>query len=374
MKTSPSISLMVVLMMFPQIVETLYSPALPHIAKGFDVSVSIASQTLSVYFSAFALGVVVWGIVSDYLGRRKTMMLGLAVYGSAALGAMTTQTFEFLMVLRALSAFGAAVGSVVTQTMLRDSFDRRSLSKVFTYMGMGIAISPVVGMMSGGILAQYGGYQAVFFVLSLLAVVLWLVCLFQLPETMPIERRPTTSVLVLAKTLFSDVHIWRNALLVAGFNILLFSYYLKGPFIFAQLGLDSQAFGYSGVVLALGTLVGSMLNKQLINRDMTPSALIRIAACFSLVGAIGVNSLEGSLWFLLPMLLVVIGFGIGIPNILSHALVDYKDQVGSAGALFGMLYYLLIGAGLALAAATPSLGWVVIISALLITIIGWKSN
>lgn len=52
MKTTPSIPLMVILMMFPQIVETLYSPALPHIAAGFDVPLALAGQTLSIYFLA----------------------------------------------------------------------------------------------------------------------------------------------------------------------------------------------------------------------------------------------------------------------------------------------------------------------------------
>lgn len=389
MKTTPSIGLMVVLMMFPQIVETIYSPALPLIASGFGVPVAIASQTLSVYFFAFALGVVVWGMLSDHLGRRKTMLLGLVIYGASAFGAMLTEQFEYLMVMRALSAFGAAVGSVVTQTMLRDSFDGAALGKVFSYMGMGIAISPVVGMMSGGALAQYGGYQAVFFSLSMLAVVLWLVCLLRLPETMPetmpgimpetmpetmLEGESKPAILPLAKVMLVDANIWRNALLVAGFNVLLFSYYLQGPFIFEQLGFNTQAFGYSGIVLALGTLAGSLLNKKLLSLGLTQPALIRVAACLALAGAVGVNLFAGSLWFLLPMMLVVMGFGIGIPNILSQALVDYKAQVGSAGALFGLLYYLLIGSGLALAGMAQQLGLVLVVGALLVTVVSWKSK
>lgn len=55
--------LMLVMLMFPQIVETIYSPALGNLADAFGVSDTQAAQTLSVYFLAFALGVVVWGLL-----------------------------------------------------------------------------------------------------------------------------------------------------------------------------------------------------------------------------------------------------------------------------------------------------------------------
>ncbi|NGZ14537.1 multidrug effflux MFS transporter [Vibrio aestuarianus] len=370
MKTSPSIGLMVILMMFPQIVETIYSPALPDIARGFSVPIAVASQTLSVYFTAFALGVVTWGIVSDHLGRRTTMMLGIAIYALAAFGAMQTQQFEYLMVLRAISAFGIAVGSVVTQTMLRDCFEGASLAKVFSYMGIGLSISPVLGMAAGGLLAEWGGYQAVFMVLSMLAVILWLTCLVALAETQPKNTRKP-KVLALVTVMFFDTKIWRNALLVAGFNILLFSYYLQGPFLFEKLGFGPQIFGYSGAILALGTLLGSLLNKKLLDMDASQPILLQIAASMSLCGAIGVCLLDDSLLFLLPMMLIVMGFGIGIPNILSQALKNYKAQVGSAGAWFGLLYYLLIGLGLALVGAAQHLGATLVVCALFVVIISW---
>lgn len=84
MKTKPSLWLMLALLMFPQIVETIYSPALGAISQTFAVSYPQAAQTLSVYFLAFALGVAVWGIVADSWGRRPTMLLGLFIYGVAA--------------------------------------------------------------------------------------------------------------------------------------------------------------------------------------------------------------------------------------------------------------------------------------------------
>ena len=361
MNKAPSVWLMVGLMMFPQIVETIYSPVLPHIAQAFEVSSTIAGHTLSMYFSAFAIGVVFWGIVADYLGRRYSMLLGLSVYGLAALGAVFSTQFEHLMLFRSLSAFGAAVGSVVTQTMLRDSYDGAGLAKVFGYMGMGISISPVIGLMSGGVISDIAGYQGVFTALSLLAVALVLTSGWCLPETKP-SHISKPDLFGLARKMVADKNIWLDALMVAGFNIVLFSYYLQGPFVLESMGLSSQQFGYSGVVLALGTFVGSVVNKSLLQSEWSSSRLIWLAVMGSFVGAIGVWSLQSSLLLLVPMLLIVASFGVGIPNLLSGALIHYKAQAGSAGALFGLMYYLMIGLGLSVVGSMQDSGMALSVS------------
>ena len=361
MKTKPSLWQMVLLLMLPQVAETIYSPALTSISDAYAVSYSQAAQTLSVYFGAFALGVVVWGVLADRLGRRITMLLGLMLFVIAASIAISTASFTVLMMARALSAFGIAVGSVVTQTMLRDCFTGEELSKVFAYMGIGISISPVLGMLLGSQLSALGGHKWVFLALLLMALAALLHSLVTLPETKLSEtetKQSNTSVALksLALTMLKDRQIWLSALLVSAYNVALFSYYQLGAFTFAQLGMSNEQFGYSGIVLGLGTLIGSYLNKALLARGNTSQQLLRLAALLLLVGGIGVWVTQDQVMFLLPMMLVVMSFGIAIPNVLSKALINYRTQVGSAGALFGLLYYLLIGSGLALVGVGQNLG------------------
>lgn len=142
MKRPLSLWLAVALMMFPQIVETIYSPALTGIAIAFHVNAEQASQTLSLYFFAFAFGVVFWGRMCDTLGRRPTILAGLLLYGVASIGALFVTHFYLLLLMRMLSAFGAAVGSIGTQTAMRDCYQGHELSKVFSIMGIALAISP----------------------------------------------------------------------------------------------------------------------------------------------------------------------------------------------------------------------------------------
>ncbi|HDZ9337058.1 TPA: multidrug efflux MFS transporter EmrD-3 [Vibrio cholerae] len=361
MKTKPSLWLMVIMLMFPQIVETIYSPVLGSIARSFSVSDAQAAQTLSVYFLAFALGVVIWGVLADKWGRRPTMLVGLLIYGSATFIAMQTDSFTILMLARVFSAFGIAVGSVVTQTILRDVFSGHELRKVFSLMGIGISISPVLGMLLGGQLAFAGGHQLVFLALFFIALVLFVYNLCQLPETQQVK--PKIALGCLVARMFKDRQVLLSALLVALYNVALFSYYQLGAFIFSDLGLDAEQFGYSGIALGLGSLIGSFLNKTLLVKQVPQRALLLLAALLLIMGTIGVSLTLDSIGFVAAMILVVIAYGMAIPNILSTALVEYKSQAGSAGALFGLLYYLLIGSGLALTGLVQHLGVVLLMCA-----------
>ncbi|ELT7571227.1 multidrug efflux MFS transporter EmrD-3 [Vibrio cholerae] len=361
MKTKPSLWLMVIMLMFPQIVETIYSPVLGSIARSFSVSDAQAAQTLSVYFLAFALGVVIWGVLADKWGRRPTMLVGLLIYGSATFIAMQTDSFTILMLARVFSAFGIAVGSVVTQTILRDVFSGHELRRVFSLMGIGISISTVLGMLLGGQLAFAGGHQLVFLALFFIALVLFVYNLCQLPETQQVK--PKIALGCLVARMFKDRQVLLSALLVALYNVALFSYYQLGAFIFSDLGLDAEQFGYSGIALGLGSLIGSFLNKTLLAKQVPQRALLLLAALLLIMGTIGVSLTLDSIGFVAAMILVVIAYGMAIPNILSTVLVEYKSQAGSAGALFGLLYYLLIGSGLALTGLVQHLGVVLLMCA-----------
>ncbi|MDM5116046.1 multidrug effflux MFS transporter [Aeromonas salmonicida] len=351
----PPLWLVVGLMMFPQIVETIYSPVLTHIASQFRVSDGQASQTLSVYFLSFAVGVVCWGRLCDLIGRRPAMLAGLFTYGLGTLLALLANQFEVLLLARVISAFGAAVGSVVTQTMLRDSYQGSDLARVFSVMGVALSLSPVLGLVSGGLLAEQFGYLGVFSGLLVLALMLGGIAGWRLPETRPVMAT-RVALWPLACRMVRDGGLWRSALLVALFNTMLFGYYSLAPFLFAGLGLNASEFGYSGLALALATLIGSLLNRRLLGAGWLPSALIRLASVLALGAGVAVWASQDSLWFLLPMMGVVVAFGIAIPNVLSQALLGYREVAGSAGALFGLAYYLLLSLGLALAAALQDLG------------------
>jgi hypothetical protein len=161
------------------------------------------------------------------------------------------------------------------------------------------------------------------------------------------------------RLMLADPAIWRSAAGVAVFNVALFSYYSLGPFMFKQSGLSQEAFGYSGLLLALSSASGAWLNKRLLARGANSATLVTLASACMLLG--GLLVLLDRCLFIWPMLLVVLAFGMAIPNILGTALAAYQDRLGTAGALFGLLYYLMIGTGLALVAWQQTLGGTLVV-------------
>ena len=360
MKSKKWLGLAIALLMFPQIAQTLYSPALADISRTFAVGPQQVAHTLSVYFLSFAFGVVVWGRLCDRIGRCPSMLAGLLLYAAASILALISRTFDVLLVAQVLAAFGVAVCSVVTQTLLRDCFSGAELAQVFSLAGIALAASPAIGLFGGASLVQAFGYRGVLWCLLLLSLGLGLWSWRALPETLSRHL----AAIGLFETLWRmvrDLDIWHSALLVAFFNITLFSYYSLAPFMFEKLGLSGQLFGCSGVILALGAGLGAWLNKRLLRSGFTRAQLIRVAALSGLLGGVGVWLLQDSVRFVLAMLLVVLGFGVAIPNILSSALSSYGDRLGTAGALLGLLYYLLMGGGMILVARSQALGLTLVV-------------
>lgn len=348
------LALTTALLMFPQVAETLYSPALVSLAEAFAVSPAQASLTLSLYFVAFAVGVLVWGRACDLWGRRPAMLAGLLLYTGAALAALLAVDFSQLLMARIVAAFAAAVGSVVTQTVLRDRHAGPELARVFSLIGVCLALSPALGLISGAWLDRLFGYHGVLAGQLLMAALLLAWTWRDLPETRPAAQETPALGRVLWR-LLRDRRVLLASALVAVFNISVFSWYSLAPFVFERLAA-SQWMGYSGAALALGSLLGARLNARLLQRGVATARLLRLACLLDLLAALALLGLGDSLWTVLAMALVMFAFAMAIPLVLGSALVDYADCRGTAGALFGLFYYLQIGAGLLLAGICQALG------------------
>lgn len=368
MQRKLTLTLATSMMMFPQVVETIYSPALTSIADGFHISAEAAAQTLSSYFFAFALGVVVWGRACDVIGRRPVMLLGLGIYLLASIIALLSDTFALLLAARVMAAFGASVGSVGTQTAIRDCFNGQELAQVFSVMGIAMALSPALGVLSGTVLTHYWGFQGVFTGLAILASLLLGYAAWQMPETRPRQITPNPFFST-CKRMLNDGDIWRSAMFVALFNTCMFSYYQLAPFHFKTLAIPPQWFGYTGLVLAIGVSIGAMVNKVLVVRNWLFISLLILSFVLGVLGVIAMLLIEKRFWFVLAMIPVVMAYGIAIPNILARALRRYHDCIGTAGAILGLMYYMMLGVGLVLAGLIQRLSVVLIFCILLIGIL-----
>jgi len=200
--------------------------------------------------------------------------------------------------------------------------------------------------------------------LLLIAALLMLGCVTGLRESRPAQIAPVP-LRPLLRQLLGDRWIWSHALLVMAFNVAMYSWYALGPFVFARLHWPASWFGASGAVLALGSALGAWANGRLLRAGVPALTRIRIAASLVLAGGVLAALLRGQPVMVMAMLPVVAGFGLAIPNVLGQALRGYAHCLGSAGALFGLLYYLLIGAAMAVVGALQMLAPSIIACALL---------
>jgi drug resistance transporter, Bcr/CflA subfamily len=348
--STPSLFLLILLVGFPQISETIYTPSLPDLARQLHVGNSTVQLTLSIYFLGFAFGVFCWGRLSDAIGRRPAMLWGIVVYGLGSLGCYLSASVEWLLVSRFVQAFGASTGSVVTQTILRECMDGPRRHAAFAQISAALAFTPAIGPLIGGWVDQWFGFSAVFFTLVLMSVGLFFATFFSLPETRVASPAKTT-VRTVFKQMLADRRIWAFAFLIGATNGILFSYYAEAPFIFIEFfQMTPGWFGFLGVLVALSSICGAMLAKKWLPR-FAAEKIILIgslvatggAACLTVLTLAGVEPNLLSLCLMLAAIfMLLLGIGIAIPNCLSLALVDYGAVLGTAGAILGLGYYVLV--------------------------------
>ncbi|WP_125772569.1 multidrug effflux MFS transporter [Companilactobacillus furfuricola] len=343
--TVPSVLLIIVLVGFPQISESIFTPVLPFISSDMHVSAAASQTTMSIYFIAFAIGVLFWGQLSDKIGRRSAMNIGIVVYLVGNIGLFLSPTFSFLLVARFLQAFGASVGSVVTQTIMRESFSGIKGAQVFSKVGAAMALSPAFGPLIGGVLEQYLGYRNVFSALIFMAILVLLYSLNRLPETRDATAIQRVSLLKVFWMLVKDPVIWSYAILIGGINGILFGYYSEAPFIFMEhFGFTSVQYGSLGMTLALASLLGAILVNFLVKYFQSEMIAIGGLIFSSISGLVLLLLLPFDQAYLMVIgfFLIFLGLNTTLPIALNLALKGYEDVIGSASGIFSFGYYLIV--------------------------------
>lgn len=341
---------MIVLVAFPQISETIYSPSLPDLSDALNASNRSVQLTLSIYFIGFAFGVFYWGWISDFIGRRPAMLGGLIFYSIGSFMCFYAETITFLLVSRFIQAFGAATGSIITQTILRESVSGSKRHAMFAQISAVIAFTPAVGPLIGGWVDQAFGFRAVFFVLVAMSILLFIYTYFRLPETTDTSMRKKIAIFPVVKRIISSPRVLAFGLLIGGINGVLFSYYAEAPFIFIDhFNLSPGLYGFLGIIVALASIIGAMISKRLVS-SYQPEKVIHLGCSVMAIGALlllivssfPLPNIVLLVGILVTIFITLLGSGIALPNCLSLALVNFQDVIGTAGAIFSLGYYLLV--------------------------------
>lgn len=346
--------LLIFIAILPQFSETVYTPALPDIAHYLNVSESMAEYTLSIYLLGLAIGTLFWGRLSDRIGRRPCLLMGILIFVFGCLGCFLSCSIELLMISRFIQAFGGSTGSVLGQSIGRDAFKGPERGKVFSLVGSAISFAPAVGPVLGGVMDEMFGWSSIFLLLTGCGLFVFFLNYKYLPETYNPSSGESGQLFFLFRSMILDKVLMMRALFVGMLLGIMFSYYSEGSFYLIQLlNLSPKVYGVSFVLLALSGTTGALwsrrLHNTLKNDQIIEGGLILFGGgtIFFLMG-IGICSLlnMGSSYFisvtLVSMMVLCFSCSMIIPSTMSIALEKYEYATGTASSFFGFLYYAIV--------------------------------
>lgn len=171
----------------PMSIDT-YLPSFPVLTTALHTNPAAVQRTLSVFFIGLALGQLVYGPLSDRVGRRLPLLVGLALYTAASAGCALAGSIGQLVVWRGLQALGGCAGVVMARAVVRDVFGPREQARVLSSLMLVMGVAPILAPLAGGWLLDAAGWRAIFGVLVGFGAVAWVAVYRGLPDTEPAAR------------------------------------------------------------------------------------------------------------------------------------------------------------------------------------------
>jgi len=260
-----------------------------------------------------------------------------------------------LLISRFVQAFGGSIGSVLTQTICRDSFQGPSLGKVYASVGSALAIFPAIGPVIGGTIAANFAWFNIFLVLLVAAAILLVLVTIYLPETHHKDLRKPVSIKDVISKLAKDKKAIGFGIIVGACNGMMFSYFAEGSFYLIKLlGLHPSVYGLSFIPIAISTMLGGVVSQRLLHSHNTQLVLryglviiFTASTLFSLIILLHTYIVPlSAVWIIgstiLAQMCIMFGVCMATSNALALALVAYKGSMGTASSLFGFFYYCCI--------------------------------
>ena len=325
----------------PFSIDTIF-PAFAQMGAEFGADKLAMQQTIAVYLVAYAVMSIVHGPLSDALGRRRVILVGLVLFILASVGCALARDLPTLLVFRALQGLSAGVGLIVGRAVIRDMFDGDDAQRLMSQVSMIFGVAPAIAPIIGGWILGWQRWPMIFWFLVVFSVLLLFATWRWLPETHPREARASLAPAGLLRDYLAILVNSRFQRLAAAsaFNFsALFLYIASAPaFVMDILGLGERQFGWFFVPMISGMMLGAWVSGRAAGR-ISGKRLVDIGfACSGL--AIAANIAYNLLveqaqvpWAVLPMVLNSFGIALVFPIVTLAILDMYPRQRGAASSL-----------------------------------------
>lgn len=331
------------LMAFTSLSTDIYLPAMPQMAHELNGNVEL---TVTGFLGGFALAQLIWGPMSDRIGRKIPLFIGMILFIIGSIGCALSQSIEQIVFWRVFQAFGACTGPMLGRAMIRDLYARTQAAQMLSTLMIIMAIAPIVGPLLGGQIIKFSTWHSIFWLLAMIGAVMF-ISLFFLPETHAPEKRTTTSVLNTFKNyrqLLGNRQFMRYTLCVTFFYVAAFTFIVGSPFVYISFyGVDAQHYGWLFALNIVGVMGLSFVNRNLVKRfslDQLLKFTTAIAMLALLILCVLFYAQIGGVYSIIAMVFVFFSMnGMIAANSTAAALDGVPEMAGSASALIGSLQY-----------------------------------
>ena len=321
----------------------IYLPAMPEMAKELQGN---SELTITGFLIGFSLAQLLWGPISDKFGRKIPLYIGVVLFTIGSVGCAFASSMPELVAWRVFQAFGACVGPMLSRAMIRDLFERSKAAAMLSTLAIVMAAAPIVGPLVGGQLVVLSSWRAIFALLVLIGIIMFISVIF-LPETHDESRRnkgPISKNFKNYAVLLKNWGFMKYTLCVTFFYIAAYAFIAGSPHVYIDLfGVAPEHFGYLFGLNIIGIAIMSAFNRRLVN-VMKLENLLRYATWFAVAAVIITIGLMALGFTSLPLLVIgVFAFFSmnGVVAAVTNAIALDKagNMAGAAAALLGALQY-----------------------------------
>lgn len=334
-------SLAIIVALGPASID-MYLASMPDMARDLNTSYATTQITLTVFLVFMGLGQLIFGPLSDSMGRRIPLLIGLIVYIFGSLWATWSQSIESLIIARIFQGLGASMAIVIVMTMVRDLVEGSKAAQIYALLNAIVALGPIIAPAIGGVVGAHYGWRGVMFILTSLGTVVLLNMLINIKETLPENKRTQFNIKNMAQTYIAILRnktFTFNLFALSAAVFFLFSYISGSAYVYQKnYGLSLEQFGFVFGLTSVSLILGASSTAYLVKR-ISASQLALIGAVIMMLGS---AICIATYFFAMGLIGIVSGialglFGLGILEaiLMAIAMDSQQKALGSSAALLG---------------------------------------
>ncbi|WP_193014531.1 MULTISPECIES: purine nucleoside transporter PunC [Gammaproteobacteria] len=314
----------------------MYLPAFGIMQRELSISEGAISNSLSIFLFGFAVAQLLWGPLSDKVGRKPILLIGLSLFSLGCLGMLWVESATGLLAMRFLQAFGVCSAAVIWQALVIDRFDESRAQHVFALIMPLVALSPALAPLIGASLLNHGGWRMIFMLLMVVTLVLMIPTLMLKnikQKSVTDTKQPSASFMTLLKSPIYTGNVLVYASCSAGF----FAWLAGSPIILEKMGYSPQDIGLSYIPQTIAFMVGGygcrILLSKMTGKTLLPILLIGYAVSMTALYLVAKFTEPTLTTILIPFCIMAAMNGASYPIAVSNALSAYPEISGKAAAL-----------------------------------------